>query len=70
MSTTNVNPPSPSNPGYGKLGAAVIGGAVATLVIGIINHASPGLLDPSMDAALQTLFTAGAVWIVPHSLSN
>ena len=56
--------------GYGKLGAAMVGGALATFVAGLIDHYVPGLLTPTMDAALQTLVTAGAVWIVPHDMGS
>lgn len=55
---------------YAAAGATVLGGALAKIVIRILNVRYPGFLDPGTIDALDTLFVGGlttaAVYFTPH----
>jgi hypothetical protein len=55
-----------SDTGKGKLVAASLAGAVALVVIYILNTALKISLPPEICAAIQTIFTSGAVYFTPH----
>jgi hypothetical protein len=55
------------NVGYGKTGAAVVGGAVTTIVVygsQLMGHALPA----DVTAAVQTAITAVAVFFTQHTV--
>ncbi len=72
MSVPAAPPAQPQ--GYGKSLAAIMAGALATLVIGgtnaVLEHYGAADLSQTMVAAIQTLSTAGAVMFTPHSFGS
>ena len=54
--------------------AALIGGAVAKIIIRILQVSTPGFLDADVLDAIDVLSVAGivgaATYIVPHSMGN
>lgn len=57
-------------PGNTKFTAAIIAGAISTIVIYILNTyvLKSGGLPEQIDQSIQTLITAAAVYYAPHSL--
>lgn len=53
--------------GYGKSVAAVASGALATIVIWVVDQFLPTPMPPEISAAVQTLFTTAAVFLTPHT---
>lgn len=63
----SITDPSPApTTGSGKAVAAVIAGSLATIIVYIVDQFLKTPLPTEIVAAVQTLFTAGAVYIVPH----
>lgn len=58
-------PPSPP-PGNNKAIAAVISGALSTIVIYILNQFIHPPLPAEIAGAISTVLTTAAVWLVPH----
>lgn len=56
--------------GYGKSIAAVLAGAVATIAIYIVEQWSGHPLPAEITNSIQTVFTAGAVFLTPHTLAG
>ena len=58
------------NKAYGAGGAALVGGAVAKLLIRLINFKWPGFLDDGTAGAIDTISVAAlagvGAWVVPH----
>ena len=71
--STPAPPASPAdlNKAYGAGGATLIGGAVAKIVIHIINSSWPGWLDTDTANSVDTLVVAAIAFIgayyIPHS---
>lgn len=68
MSNQQTNAPPAT--GYGKSMAAVAAGALATIVVWVVDQFLPSAMPPEISAAVQTLFTAGAVFLTPHNLGG
>lgn len=56
--------------GSGKAFGAVIGGALATIVIYIIQQVTKQPLPADISAAVQTLLVTGIVYFTPHDLGS
>lgn len=63
------NPP-PVPVGSGKAIGAVIGGAVSTIVIYLIQVITKQQIPADIAAAVQTLIVTGVVYFTPHSLGT
>lgn len=57
-------------PGAAKSVAAVAAGALATIVVYVIDQMSGKTLPPEIVAAAQTLITTVAVFFTPHSFGG
>lgn len=64
MSDTTPVPKARTNKPVIKVAAAGLGGAVATIIIGIIEAAG-GTVDASLAAAIATVVSFGAGYITP-----
>lgn len=63
----NAQNPVPQPQGSGKAFGAVIGGALATIVIYVIQTVTKQPLPADIAAAVQTIIVAGIVYVVPHN---
>lgn len=72
---TNSQVPAPvggdTNKALGAGAASLVGGAIAKIIIRVLNYKWPGLLDPSMtdgidDVAVAAMAFYGA-YLVPHT---
>ena len=63
------SPPSPAG-SNAKAYAAVVAGALATIVVYVIDQITKSPMPPEIVAAVQTLVTAALVWFVPHNLGS
>lgn len=61
--------PDPT-PGAAKSVAAIAAGALATIVVYVVDQVTGKTLPPEIVAAVQTLVTTAAVYFVPHSFSR
>lgn len=59
-----------STPGVAKSVAAVAAGALATIVVYVIDQVTGKTLPPEIVAAAQTLITTLAVFFTPHQLGG
>ena len=50
--------------------AAVAAGALATIVVWVVDQLLPAPMPAEISAAVQTLFTAGAVFFTPHDFGG
>ena len=73
MANQQPNPPSAPvdmNKTFGAGGFALFGGAVAKIIIRLINYAAPGFLDETTSEAIDTIAVAGLAWagayFIPH----
>lgn len=59
------------NKSFGAGGFALVGGALARLVIRFLNYKEPGFLDDATEEAINTIFEAGCAWfgayLIPHT---
>ena len=69
----NVQGPggSDTNKALGAGAATLFGGALAKIIIRVLNYKWPGLLDPNMTDGIDDLAVAGmayyGAYFVPHS---
>lgn len=63
-------PVPPGQNGYGKSMAAVAAGALATIVIWVIDQFLPTPMPAEISAAVQTLLTTAAVFLTPHDFGS
>lgn len=75
MTDQSQSPLAASGSGYNKLAAgstaSLVGGALTTVVIALVNGLDPGYhMTDALQGAIQTLVTlavtAGAIYLVPH----
>lgn len=59
-------PLNPPPAGMNKAVASIASGAASVIAIYIINQVIPHPLPAEIVAAVQTLVTSLAVWLVPH----
>jgi len=59
------------NKSFGAGGFALVGGAIAKIVIRVLNYKWPGFLDETTTDAVDDISVAGLAWfgayIIPHS---
>ena len=62
-------PVSPAQ-GYGKAIAATLAGALATIIVFVIDQVIHSTLPPDIVAAVQTVVTTVTVLVVPHDFGS
>jgi len=67
---SNVSNPAPVAVGNAKAYAATIAGGIALIAVYIIDQVTGKVLPPEICAAVQTVITGLAVWLVPHDLGS
>lgn len=67
--TDTSNAPLPAL-GNNKAIAAVLGGALSTIVVYLIEKITHQPLPADISAAMQTVVVTALVWLVPHGTSN
>jgi hypothetical protein len=75
MANTNtsgpaITPPVDLNKAYGAGGSALIGGAIAKIIIRVVNYKWPGLLDPSMTDGIDDVAVAAMAFIGAYLTSH